>query len=57
MKKTETIIVTNVTKVKRILNLYFTTKFKKQNEKLQSKENPKEMNLLLKMKMKMILKM
>jgi hypothetical protein len=43
--------VTNGIRVKRILNLFSTTKFKKENRKDQSKESKKEMSLLKSLKM------
>jgi hypothetical protein len=52
MKKTQTSIVTNGTRAKRILNLFSTTNSKKQNSRDQSKESPKEMILLKSVKKK-----
>jgi hypothetical protein len=52
MKKTRTSIVTNDIRAKSVLNLFSTTKFKKQNGKHRSKESLKEMCLLKSLKMK-----
>jgi hypothetical protein len=51
-KKTQTFVVTNVTRVKKILNLFLTTKSKKEKNRNQSRESPKEMNLLKSVKKK-----